>query len=63
MVLLLPNNYVKCLDIFINKNLSQDYNITQLSSKLLRLNGIFSKLHHFTSTVLLNFSLLFFVLF
>ena len=45
---LLPSYHVKYLGIFIDNNLSWDYNTFQLSIKLSRTNGIFSKLPHFT---------------
>ena len=45
---LLPNDHVKYLGIFIDNNLSWDYNTIQLSIKLSRTNGILSKLRHFT---------------
>ena len=58
---LLPSDHVKYLGIFIDNNLSWDYNTIQLSIKLSRTNGILSKLS-FHSSILLNFSLLFLVL-
>ena len=45
---LLPSDHVKYLGIFIDNNLSWDYNTIQLSIKLSRTNGILSKLRHFT---------------
>ena len=45
---LLPSDHVKYLGIFIDKNLSWDYNTIQLSIKLSCTNGILSKLCHFT---------------
>ena len=45
---LLPSDHVKYLGIFIDNNLSQDYNTIQLSIKLSCTNGILSKLRHFT---------------
>ena len=45
---LLPSDHVKYLDIFIDNNLSWDYNTIRLSIKLSLTNGILSKLRHFT---------------
>ena len=45
--ILKPSDYVKYLGIFIDKNLSWDFQIQQLSVKLSRANGIISKLRHF----------------
>ena len=43
---LLPLDYVKYLGIYLDKHLSWDYHISQLSKKLSRSNGILSKLRH-----------------
>ena len=40
---------VKYLGLYLDKNLSFDYHINQLSKKLSRANGILAKLRHFTS--------------
>ena len=45
---LLASDHVKYLGIFIDNNLSWDYNTIQLSIKLSQTNGILSKLRHFT---------------
>ena len=42
------NDNVKYLGMFLDKHLSWDYHINQLSKKLSRANGIISKLRHFT---------------
>ena len=39
---------VKYLGLYLDKNLSFDYHINQLSKKLSRANGILAKLRHFT---------------
>ena len=44
-----PANNVKYLGVHIDKFVSWDFHITQLSNKLSRANGILSKLRHFTS--------------
>ena len=51
---LLPSDHVKYLGIFIDNNLSCDYNTIQLSIKLSRTNGILSKLRHFTLSSLIS---------
>ena len=45
---LLRSDHVKYLGIFIDNNLTWDYNTIQLSIKLSRTNGILNKLDHFT---------------
>ena len=44
-----PAANVKYLGVHIDKFVSWDFHITQLSNKLSRANGILSKLRHFTS--------------
>ena len=44
-----PADSVKYLGVYIDKFVSWDFHITQLSNKLSRANGILSKLRHFTS--------------
>ena len=44
-----PADQVKYLGVYLDKNLSFDYHINQLSKKLSRANGILAKLRHFTS--------------
>ena len=44
-----PADNVKYLGVHIDKFVSWDFHITQLSNKLSRANGILSKLRHFTS--------------
>ena len=44
-----PADQVKYLGLYLDKNLSFDYHINQLSKKLSRANGILAKLRHFTS--------------
>ena len=43
---LIPVDYVKYLGMFIDKFLSWNFHVLQLSKKLSRANGILSKLHH-----------------
>ena len=47
-VKLSPVDYVKYLGMFIDKHLTWNYHILQLSKKLSRANGILSKLRHFS---------------
>ena len=44
-----PTDNVQYLGVYIDKFLSWDCHITQLSNKLSRANGILSKLRHFTT--------------
>ena len=44
---LIPTDHVKYLGLYIDKNLSWNYHIKQLSLKLSRANGILSKLRHY----------------
>ena len=44
-----PTDNVKYLGIFLDKNLSWDYQITQLSKKLSRANGVLFKLRKYIS--------------
>ena len=44
---LIPTDYVKYLGLYIDKHLSWNYHIKQLSLKLSRANGILSKLRHY----------------
>ena len=46
---LVPTNNVKYLGLYLDKNLSFDYHINQLSKKLSKSNGILAKLRHYTS--------------
>ena len=47
---LIPTDHVKYLGLYIDKNLSWNYHIKQLSLKLSRANGIISKLRHYAPT-------------
>ena len=49
-----PAENVKYLDVHIDKFLSWDFHITQLSNKLSRANGILSKLRHTTKETFLS---------
>ena len=44
-----PTDHVKYLGIYLDKNLSWDVQVNQLSKKLSRSNGILCKLRHFVS--------------
>ena len=46
---LVPTDNVKYLGLYLDKNLSFDYHINQLSKKLSKSNGILAKLRHYTS--------------
>ena len=46
-----PTDHVKFLGIFLDKNLSWDYQVTQLSKKLSRANGILFKLRKYIPKV------------
>ena len=46
---LVSTDNVKYLGLYLDKNLSFDYHINQLSKKLSKSNGILAKLRHFTS--------------
>ena len=46
---LVSTENVKYLGLYLDKNLSFDYHINQLSKKLSKSNGILAKLRHFTS--------------
>ena len=47
---LIPGDYVKYLGMYIDKHLSWNFHIIQLSKKLSRANGIISKLRHYAPT-------------
>ena len=47
---LIPGDYVKYLGMHIDKHLSWNFHIIQLSKKLSRANGIISKLRHYAPT-------------
>ena len=59
---LIPTDYVKYLGLYIDKHLSWNYHIKQLSLKLSRANGILSKLRHYapTETLLLVYYAIFY---
>ena len=42
-----PSDHVKYLGIFLDKNLNWDYQISQLSNKLCRANGVLYKLRKY----------------
>jgi len=46
---LVPSRTVKYLGLYLDDNLSWDYHIKELTSKLSRANGILSKLRHYVS--------------
>ena len=48
-VRLIPVDYVKYLGMFIDKYLSWNFHVLQLSKKLSRANGVLSKLRHYAS--------------
>ena len=50
---LIPSDNVKYLGLFLDKNLSWDFHVNQLSKKLSRANGILAKIRHFLPTKIL----------
>ena len=50
---LIPCDNVKYLGLFLDKNLSWDFHVNQLSKKLSRANGIIAKIRHFLPTKIL----------
>ena len=50
---LIPCENVKYLGLYLDKNLSWDFHVNQLSKKLSRTNGILSKIRHFVSMKIL----------
>ena len=50
---LVPTNHVKYLGLYLDKTLSWNFHVKQLSKKLSRSNGILCKLRHFVPEKLL----------
>ena len=50
---LIPCDSVKYLGLYLDKNLSWDFHVNQLSKKLSRTNGILSKIRHFVTMKIL----------